>query len=82
MFPSLAEYERSRLSERTRAGLAAAKAMGRLGGRPPAVNGDETCGSQGPAASGKETAGDRGDSQREHVHPHQGARAANRQAGA
>ncbi|WP_374100871.1 recombinase family protein [Arthrobacter sp. PvP023] len=37
MFPSLAEYERSRLSERTRAGLAAAKAMGRLGGRPPAM---------------------------------------------
>lgn len=34
MFTSLAEYERSRLSERTRAGLAAAKARGRLGGRP------------------------------------------------
>ncbi|GGH97618.1 recombinase family protein [Arthrobacter liuii] len=37
MFASLAEYERSRLSERTRAGLAAAKARGRLGGRPPAM---------------------------------------------
>jgi DNA invertase Pin-like site-specific DNA recombinase len=34
MFASLAEYERSRLSERTKAGLAAAKARGRLGGRP------------------------------------------------
>jgi DNA invertase Pin-like site-specific DNA recombinase len=37
MFASLAEYERSRLSERMRAGLAAAKARGRLGGRPPAM---------------------------------------------
>jgi DNA invertase Pin-like site-specific DNA recombinase len=34
MFASLAEYERSRLSERRKAGLAAAKARGRLGGRP------------------------------------------------
>lgn len=34
MFASLAEYERSRLSERTKAGLAAAKARGLLGGRP------------------------------------------------
>ncbi|WP_256212871.1 recombinase family protein [Arthrobacter sp. yr096] len=34
MFASLAEYERSRLSERTKAGLAAAKARGRSGGRP------------------------------------------------
>ena len=34
MFASLAEYERSRLSERTKAGLASAKARGRLGGRP------------------------------------------------
>jgi DNA invertase Pin-like site-specific DNA recombinase len=37
MFASLAEYERSRLSERTRAGLAAAKARGRVGGRPTVV---------------------------------------------
>ncbi|WP_311380821.1 recombinase family protein [Arthrobacter sp. ISL-28] len=34
MFASLAEYERSRLSERTKAGLAAAKASGRLGNLP------------------------------------------------
>lgn len=37
MFAALAEYERSRLSERTRAGLAAARAKGRQGGRPRAM---------------------------------------------
>jgi DNA invertase Pin-like site-specific DNA recombinase len=37
MFAALAEYERSRLSERTRAGLAAARARGRNGGRPRAM---------------------------------------------
>ena len=37
MFASLAEYERSRLSERTKAGLIAAKARGRLGGRPRVI---------------------------------------------
>lgn len=37
MFAALAEYERSRLSERTRAGLAAARARGRHGGRPRAM---------------------------------------------
>lgn len=37
MFASLAEYERSRLSERRRAGLAAAKARDRLGVRRPAM---------------------------------------------
>jgi DNA invertase Pin-like site-specific DNA recombinase len=37
MFAALAEYERSRLSERTRAGLAAARARGRQGGRPRAM---------------------------------------------
>lgn len=34
MFASLAEYERSRLSERTKEGLAAARSRGRMGGRP------------------------------------------------
>lgn len=37
MFAALAEYERSRLSERTRAGLVAARARGRKGGRPRAM---------------------------------------------
>lgn len=34
MFAALAEYERSRLSERTKAGLDAARSRGRNGGRP------------------------------------------------
>jgi DNA invertase Pin-like site-specific DNA recombinase len=37
MFASVAEYERSRLSERTKAGLTAAKARGRRGGRPRVI---------------------------------------------
>lgn len=37
LFESIANYERSRLSERTTVGLAAARARGRLGGRPPAM---------------------------------------------
>lgn len=38
IFGSLAEFERNLIRERTLAGLAAAKAMGRLGGRPAALN--------------------------------------------
>jgi len=34
MFSALAEFERSLIRERTRAGLAAAKRAGRTGGRP------------------------------------------------
>ena len=34
IFASLAEYERELIAERTRAGLAAARARGRMGGRP------------------------------------------------
>ncbi|MBF8246738.1 MAG: recombinase family protein [Rickettsia sp.] len=34
IFGALAEYERALIAERTRAGLAAARARGRLGGRP------------------------------------------------
>jgi DNA invertase Pin-like site-specific DNA recombinase len=35
IFTALAEFERSLIQERTRAGLKAARARGRLGGRPP-----------------------------------------------
>ena len=35
IFGALAEFERQIIRERTRAGLAAARARGRLGGRPP-----------------------------------------------
>lgn len=37
IFASLAEFERHLISERTRAGLAAGRARGRMGGRPPAL---------------------------------------------
>jgi len=35
MFGALAEFERSLIRERTQAGLAAARRLGRTGGRPP-----------------------------------------------
>lgn len=37
IFGALAEFERQIIRERTRAGLAAARARGRLGGRPPSL---------------------------------------------
>jgi len=37
IFASLAEYERDLIRERTRAGLSAARARGRVGGRPHAI---------------------------------------------
>jgi DNA invertase Pin-like site-specific DNA recombinase len=37
IFASLAEFERSVIRERTMAGLRAARARGRVGGRPPAL---------------------------------------------
>lgn len=37
IFASLADFERHLISERTRVGLAAGRARGRLGGRPPAL---------------------------------------------
>ena len=38
IFASLAEFERDIILERTRAGLAAARARGKVGGRPPALD--------------------------------------------
>jgi DNA invertase Pin-like site-specific DNA recombinase len=37
IFASLAEFERAIIRERTKAGLAAARARGKMGGRPPAL---------------------------------------------
>ena len=41
IFSALAEFERDLIQERTKAGLKAARARGRLGGRPPLLKPDE-----------------------------------------
>lgn len=41
VFAALAEFERNLIRERTRAGLAAARARGRKGGRKPSLNGKQ-----------------------------------------
>lgn len=41
VFAALAEFERDLIQERTNAGLAAARARGRLGGRPPQLSADQ-----------------------------------------
>ncbi len=41
VFAAMAEFERDLIRERTNAGLAAARARGRVGGRPPALTPDQ-----------------------------------------
>ncbi len=41
MLSSIAHFERRRIAERTREGLAAARKRGRIGGRPPALSPDQ-----------------------------------------
>lgn len=41
VFAALAEFERDLIRERTRAGLTAARARGRAGGRPPSLSADQ-----------------------------------------
>ena len=41
VFAGLAEVERTLISERTKAGLKAARKRGRKGGRPPALSGEK-----------------------------------------
>ena len=41
LFASIAEFERERIVERTREGLASARKNGRVGGRPPALTSDQ-----------------------------------------
>nr|WP_309504420.1 recombinase family protein [uncultured Roseovarius sp.] len=38
VFASIAQFERERISERTKEGLASARKRGRIGGRPPALS--------------------------------------------
>lgn len=41
VFASIAQFERERISERTKEGLDAARKRGRVGGRPPALSPDQ-----------------------------------------
>jgi len=41
VFASIAQFERERISERTKEGLALARKRGRIGGRPPALTADQ-----------------------------------------
>ena len=60
IFAALAEFERSIIRERTMAGLAAARARGRTGGRPPALGDADIAAAKAlladPALTGKQVA--------------------------
>src|SRR6478735_3970281 len=57
LFAALAEFERGVIRERTLAGLQAARARGRLGGRPPAPRGQGLGRSQGHAQGARDHRG-------------------------
>jgi DNA invertase Pin-like site-specific DNA recombinase len=50
---AMAEFERSLIVERTRAGLAAARAQGRVGGRRPAIDADKLAAAKARRAKGE-----------------------------
>ena len=52
VFGSLAEFERELILERTQAGLAAARAQGRTGGRPPLLSAEKLAAAQRLHAAG------------------------------
>ncbi len=56
MIGSFAEFERSMIRERTRAGLEAARAQGRIGGRRPKLNANQRKEVVAMVASGRKTA--------------------------
>ena len=58
MLGSFAEFERSMIRERTRAGLAAAKEDGRVGGRPRSLNDKQRREIADAVLSGRKTAAD------------------------
>ena len=58
MLGSFAEFERSMIRERTRAGLAAAKDNGRIGGRPRSLNDKQRREIADAVLSGRKTAAD------------------------
>jgi DNA invertase Pin-like site-specific DNA recombinase len=55
VFAALAEFERDLVRERTSAGLAAARARGRRGGRPPVLSGHKLAVARELYASGQHT---------------------------
>ncbi len=58
IFGALAEFERAIIRERTRAGLEAAKARGRQGGRPPKLTPDDLIAAKAMLAETTFTVGD------------------------